>query len=137
MSNVMQLSLFSGQNLNIVSEMKRQIRMAIARTGDSRDNVVDRMNELAGRDGIPKTTTKAVLDSWCKDSEPQRMPSLTGLVLLCQACDTVEPIKVLVRPLGGDVIGPDEKRVLLWGQAELQKKKASKRARIALESLEV
>lgn len=137
MPKVMQLSLFSGQNLNIVTDVKRQIRMAIARFGDSRDILADRMNELAARDGIPRAVTKAKIEGWCKDSEPGRLPSLVDLALLCQTCDTVEPLRALALPLGADVIGPEEKKVLSYGQAEIAKKRATRKARLALEILEV
>ncbi len=131
-----QLDLFGEQNLNIVAEVKRQIRIALGKTVLSRDQVVDRMNGLAARDGLKKTVTKAALDSWCKDSDPGRMPGLGGLILLCRVLGTVEPIRALARPLGCEIVGVEDRKVLVWGKAEIEKRKAIKKARLALESLE-
>ena len=131
-----QLDLFEEQNLNIVSEVKRQIRLALAKTRLSRDQVVDRMNALAARDGLRESVSKATLDGWCKDSDPSRMPSIARLVLFCHVLGTVDPIRAIARPLGADVVGPEERKVLSWGKAELAKKRAAKKARLALEALE-
>jgi hypothetical protein len=131
-----QLSLFGDQNLNIVAEVKRQIRMALAKTTMSRDQIVDQMNALAARDGLRETMTKATLDGWCKDSDASRMPSIVRLVLFCHVLGTIEPFRAVTRPLGCDVVGPEEKAVLRWGKAELEKRRAAKRARLALENLE-
>ena len=131
-----QLDLFLEQNLNIVPEVKRQIRMALSGSALSRDQIVDQMNALAARDGLKRTVTRAALDSWCKDSDPGRMPGLAGLALFCRVLGTTGPISALARPLGCEIIGPEERKILAWGKAELEKRKAIKKARLAMEVLE-
>jgi hypothetical protein len=131
-----QLDLFGEQNLNIVAEVKRQIRLALGKTTLSRDEVVDRMNALASRDGLKDTVSKATLDGWCKDSDTSRIPSLARLVLFCHVLGTADPIRAVARPLGTEVVGPEERKILAWGKAELARRRAAKKARLALEVLE-
>jgi len=131
-----QMDLFIEQNLNIVADVKREIRIALSKTHLSRDEVVDEMNTLAVRDGLKGTVTKAAIDGWCKDSDESRLPSLPRLVLFCRVLTTAAPIQAMVRPLGCEAIGPKEKKVLAWGQAELEKRRAIKKARLAMEVLE-
>jgi len=136
MYDASQLDLFIEQNLNIVADVKREIRIALSKTHLSRDQVVDEMNRLAVRDGLKGTVTKVTLDGWCKDSDETRLPSLTRLVLFCRVMKSPAPVHAMVKPLGCEVIGPVEKKVLVWGQAEVVRKRAAKKARLALEVLE-
>lgn len=132
-----QLDLFHSPSLDTTHEIKRQIRLALANSTLSRDQVVDRMNEIAVREGMRHTTSKASLDNWVKDSDPERLPALPWVTILCEVLETVAPIAALAGPLGGRVIGPEEAGLLTWAQAELEKRRATKKARLALEGLEV
>lgn len=131
-----QLPLFDAVSLNATYEIKRQIRLALSNSVFSRDQVVDRMNELGSHEGFSRTTTKAVLDTWTKDSEPGRLPTITALTILCRVLGTVAPFEAALRPLGCAVLDPNDRQVLQWAKAELEKKKATKRARVALEAIE-
>jgi hypothetical protein len=135
MSNPEQLPLFGGQNLNIVYEVKRQIRIALSRTKLSRDEVVDRVAELARRDGAPVSITKPVLDSWCKESDPGRMPSIAAITILCHVLGTVEPLRAMASALGAAVINSDDLRILNFGRAEIARRRAQKSARKAADEL--
>ena len=131
-----QLDLFSNQSLNPTYEIKRQIRLALAGCNLSRDEIVDRMNEIAVQEGMRKTISKATLDNWTKDSDPDRLPSLPWLTIFCRAAGTVAPIEAMLRPLGCGVLNNDDHNLLAWAKAEMEKRKAAKRARLALEAIE-
>jgi hypothetical protein len=131
-----QLQLFQGRSINPTAEIKRQIRLAMSGSRMSRDEIVDEMNRIAGQDGIKGSVSKATLDSWCKD-DPSRLPSLPWLVVFCSVLRTAAPVGAMVEPLGYGVIGPEDVAVLKWAREELARRKATKRARLALESLEV
>ncbi|MBN2060736.1 MAG: hypothetical protein JW882_10010 [Deltaproteobacteria bacterium] len=131
-----QLELFTSQSLNPTYELKRRIRLEMSKSAMSRDQVVDKMNDLASREGIQGRISKATLDGWCKDSDPSRIPSPVQLVLFCVVMDSNDPMKVLVNPLGSELIGPEDAKLLAWARAEQAKRKAVKRARIALEMIE-
>lgn len=136
MSKTHQLDLFTSQSFNVTYEVKRQIRSVLSNTSLSRDQVVDRMNGIATAEGMRAGISKAVIDSWCKDSDPSRLPSLPWLVIFCRVMDTVAPIASMLRPLGSGVINGEDMRYLAWARAEVAKKKAFKTARLALEAID-
>ena len=131
-----QLKLFSRQNLNPTFEIKRILRLVLSASNLSRDQVVDRMNDLSSREGIKGSISKATLDSWTKDSDPARLPSITQLILFCSIMETTEPMRPIIATLGGELLGPEDLKVFKYGKAEIEKKKAMKRARRALEEIE-
>jgi len=130
-----QLDLFQSQTLNPTYEIKRQIRLLIAKSNMSRDEIVVRMNKIAVREGMRSTITKATIDSWTKDSDPGRLPSPAWLTIFCYVMGSLGPISVMASPLGCAVIDNEDQKLLAWAKAELEKKRASKRARLALESI--
>ncbi|MBW1666749.1 MAG: hypothetical protein JRJ66_01620 [Deltaproteobacteria bacterium] len=130
-----QLALFRGQSINPTHEIKRQIRIALSSTRFSRDEVVDQINRIAAQEGIKRSISKATLDSWCKDSDHGRMPSPAWMTILCQVLGTTAPIEAMLRPLGCAVLDEKGMRVMVWAEAELEKRQAAKRARLALEVL--
>lgn len=133
-----QMALFSDRNLNIVYEIKRQIRLALSSSRLSRDEVADEMNRLASRDNVnTRTMNRETLDGWCKDSELSRIPSLPSLVLFCAVLNTVGPIRAMLQALGADAISGDDAALLSWARAERERRRATKRARIAMESLDL
>jgi len=136
MSNTSQLRLFESTSLNPTYEIKRQIRLALSGSNLSREQVVDEMNKIAVSEGMRKTVSKAILDGWTKDSDPDRLPSLPWLTIFCRVMDVTGPLNAMARPLGFAVIGPEDAKILAWGQAELAKRRAAKRARMALDKVE-
>lgn len=131
-----QLKLFGTQRFNPVYEIKRQIRIILSTSSLSRDQISDRMNDLSAKESMPgQKISKDKLDSWCRDSDPSRLPSLVELVLFCAVTGNNSPLNALADFLGCDLVGPEEKRVLAWGKAEIEKRKATKRARLAFEEV--
>jgi hypothetical protein len=132
-----QMQLFRSRPLNPTYEIKRQIRIGLGETSLSRDQVVDEMNALAAREGMRETISKTTFDNWTKDSAPDRLPSPKWLPILCSVLDYNGPIEAMLLPLGAGVIGPKEMKVLQWANAELERKRAAKKARAAMQILEV
>jgi len=131
-----QLDLFKNLSLNPTYEIKRQIRLALAGSYLSRNEIADRMNEISAAEGMRKSITKAQIDNWAKDSDPDRLPSLPWLTIFCVVMNTAAPITAMIRPLGAEIISGEDALVLKWGRAEIAKKDAMKRARLALEAIE-
>lgn len=136
MNTAHQLDLFKHHSLNPTYEIKRQIRMALADSSLSRDEIVDLMNEISTREGMRKSVSKAILDNWCKDSDVDRLPSPAWITIFCHVTGSTAPIGAMVLPLGAQVIIEDDVMVLKWANAELDKKRAVKKARLALEAIE-
>ena len=131
-----QLELFHTSSLNSTYEIKRQIRLAINNCGMSRDEIIDRMNKIAATEGMRRTVSKAALDNWVKDSDPFRMPTVPWLTIFCHVVGSTGPFDAAVNPLGNQVINYDDVKKLEWAQAEISKRRATKKARLALEAIE-
>ena len=134
---VTQMSLFQSGSLNPTYEIKRQLRVALSGSTPSRKEIVDEINKIAIQEGMRKQISKETLDNWTKDSDPDRLPSLPWLTILCKVLDTVSPIAAIIQPLGGKVIGPKEAKLLIWAEAKMEKKHATKKERLAEQALEV
>lgn len=133
-----QLQLFPAKNLNILYETKRQIRLALSGSRLSRDEVADAMNALAARDNAHVVRiTGATIDGWCKDSDITRVPNIEALVLFCAVLQSLDPIRPMLQVLGADAIGAEDAALLAWARAERERRRATKRARIAMESLDL
>ncbi len=131
-----QMDLFSeSRSLDATHEIKRQIRLALAASHLSREQIVDKYNDLAALEGTSRVS-KSTLDSWTKDSDPGRMPSLLNMNYLSEVLDTLAPYIAAIRPLGAKVIGPDDIRLLKWAKAEQAKRSAAKKAKLALMEIE-
>ena len=131
-----QLELFHSNSLDPTYEIKRSLRLALSKTSLSRDQVVDEMNKIAVREGMRKKVSKASLDNWTKDSDPDRLPSLPWLTIFCRVVDDVSAITCLLKPLNCNVVNEKGKKLLHWAEAEMAKRKAAKRAKYALSALQ-
>ena len=124
------------QSLNVTYGVKRALRLALANSRLSRDQVVDRMNELAVREGLRATVSKASLDNWVKDSDPNRLPSLVWTVIFCESVGDCGVIDILAKPFDLKVVNESEQRLLAWAKADLQRRKATRRAERAFAEIE-
>lgn len=135
-----QLNIFNHSGLHtVVRDVKDSLHAEVKASGRSREQVLDLVNELAKRHGIALNgkagMSKDLLDKWLNADDDSRVPGLKGLLLLCAALDSVEPIAALVQPLGGRVIGPDEVKLLEWAKAYHKTKELRKRMRKLEEDL--
>ena len=121
--------------LDPTQAVKRALKAALGRSNLSRDQVADRVNELAEAEGLGRRITKPILDSWVKPGS-ERLPGPAWLVILCHVLDDFTPIKALAECAGLQVIGPKDQTLLAWAKAEETKRRADRRARAALLSLE-
>jgi hypothetical protein len=122
--------------LNPTHEIKRAIRHALSNSHLSRDQIVDLMNAAANREGLRKTISKPVLDSWTKESGEDRLPSLPWLTIFCAVVGDPSPIAAMLRPLGFGVVDDRGRALLAWAEAEVAKRKATRRAKHALAVIE-
>lgn len=131
-----QMNLFDQKTLNCTYEIKRRMRILIAKSHLSRDEIADQMSEAAAQEGMKISVSRGTIDNWVKDSDPGRLPSPACLTIFCHVMGSNWPIEAMLEPLGAGAISGDDCKVLAWGKAELERRAAGKRARLALESLE-
>lgn len=135
-----QLNIFSNSGLHtIVRDVKESLNHAVKHSGKSREQILDRTNELARRHGLSVSTrtgvSKDLLDKWLNVEDDCRVPGIKSLSLLCAALGSIEPLTVIVDALGGMVIDGDDAKLLEWARAYQKTKELKKKMRKIEEEL--
>lgn len=136
-----QLSLFGVKSLNPVAELKREMALAARRCGMTRPQIVDRMNVLIGierlrtrgKDGL---VTEAMLDKWLAADSLDSVTPIKLMPIFCRVTGSLTPLATLARPLGAEVIGPEDIILLEMARAQVAKKKAARKERRKMEQYE-
>lgn len=130
---VTQLGLFSSApTLNVLRDLKTAMATAADATGLSREELCDRINQIADRYGVRlvkgtgPNLTLATLEKWLNPEDKERVIPTKALSVFCAAVDSLEPFRVMITPLGGRVI--DEKQAKLLRLAELDQEVKRKQA---------
>ena len=131
----MQLSLFDVPTLNVTRQIKEVMNAAAKDCGLSREQVVDRMNELGDRYGVSlisgngKGLTLDTFEKWINSSEMGRQMPIKALPVFCAVVGDASALDVLARPLGYRVIDRDDQMLLKWAKANLSARDARKTMR--------
>lgn len=136
---VKQLDLFRQPSFNVGREMKECLALAVAGSGMSREEFLDRLNQLADRFGVRlmkgpgSGLTMATFEKWLNPADKERIPPFTALPLICQIGGTIAPLQVLAGPVGAKVIDEQDAVLLRWAR-EYQKVKQARQVMKRLES---
>lgn len=129
-----QLSLFDQPTIGgIVREVKNAMNDAVKESSLSRDQVRDRMNDLAKRHrvnlngGNAKELSKDVFEKWLNVEDEVRVPSIKALAIFCAALRTTVPLAAMVRPLGFMVIDGNDIKLLELARYQQKMKAARKK----------
>ena len=128
-----QLGLFStAPTLNVLRDLKTSMANAAKATGLSREELCDRINQMADRYGVRlvkgtgPNLTLDTLEKWLNPEDKERVIPAKGLPVFCAAVNSIEPMQVMIAPLGWRVI--DEKQSKLLALAELDRDVKKKKA---------
>lgn len=120
---VTQLGLFShGPTLNVLRDLKTAMAKAADATGLSRGELCDRINQLADRYGVRlvkgtgPNLTLATLEKWLNPEDKERVIPAKALTVFCAAVESIEPMQVLVHPVGWRVIDEKQAKLLAWAE---------------------
>ena len=119
---VKQLSLFSQPSLNVGKNFKEQLARSAKESRYSREELLDRINDLADRYGVRlvkgngRGLTIATLEKWLNPEALDYMPSINSLVIICAALGDLEPMQEMLAPLGGILIDENDMKLLLWAK---------------------
>ena len=135
-----QLNIFSHTGLHtVVRDVKEALNLVVKASGKSRDQVLDRMNELAKRHNMVVNgkagVSKDLFEKWLNAEDDSRVPGIKSLVLLCASLETIAPVASMVEPLGGRVIGAEDVKLLEWAKTYHKTKELRKRMRKLEEEL--
>ena len=124
-----QQSIFEVLTFNIAGPLKRAMVEAEKACGLSREQIVDRMNELAeqygvnlikGRGGLSVDT----LEKWLNPRDRSRVINVKALPVFCRVVGSKAPIAELIKPLGGQLIDEKDARLLAWARQYRRAKEA-------------
>jgi hypothetical protein len=133
-----QLPLF-GPSYNVTPRLKAAMREALRQSPLSREQIVDKMKVLASHEGLNggrgSTITVANLDAWVSETKPNLI-SVNLLPLFCHVTNDTGPMRVLMAPLGGEIVDQKDKQLLEWARIEMQAKALAKRRKKVLSEIE-
>lgn len=128
-----QLGLFdTAPTLNILRDLKTAMAKAADATGLSREELCDRINQLADRYGVRlvkgtgPNLTMATFEKWLNPEDKERVIPAKALSVFCAAVNSIEPMQVMVAPMGWRII--DDKQAKLLRLAELDQEVKRKQA---------
>ena len=132
---VTQLGLFTQPSLNVLRDLKLAMAKAADASGLSREELCDRINLLADRYGVRMVKgtgpnlTMATFEKWLNPEDKERVIPVKALSVFCAAAGSIEPMQVLVAPLGWRVIDDKQAKLLHWAELDqdVKKKKAKMR----------
>jgi hypothetical protein len=119
-----QLSLFERPTLNIAKPVKEAMSSDVLKSGLSREQVVDRMNELAASYGVDlsngnsRKLTLEIFEKWISPNNTARQMPLKAVSIFCAAVGGCAVLDVIARPIGSRVIGDQEQKLLSWAKAK-------------------
>jgi hypothetical protein len=130
-----QLSLFGGPDLNPERAVKAAMHRAAKASPLSREQIRDRMEELAREAGVKlcggnsRQLSVETLEKWLNPQDTGHLPSLRALVVFCKAVQASGPLAALAAPLGLAVIDKEQQRLLRAAEidAEIARLKREKR----------
>lgn len=138
---VKQLSLFNQPSLNINKALKEQMATSARESQWSREQILDRMNDLAGRYGVRLLKgngaglTMTTLEKWLNVEAMEHIPSINSMVIFCAAVDDSKAMQVLIQPLGAELIADPETKLLLWAKEYQRARKARQKMKRLEEDL--
>lgn len=127
-----QLDLF-GPALDTTRAVKASMFRAARASGMSREQIVDRMNEVAGRHGIrlnqgnAQRLTVETLEKWLAVNDDRRIP-YHALPVFCRVVGSAEPIAAMLAPLGGLAVMGEEVTLLEWARAHREQERLQRAA---------
>ncbi|MBW1778801.1 MAG: hypothetical protein JRJ54_14630 [Deltaproteobacteria bacterium] len=136
-----QLNLFDAPTLNIT--LKETLNAVAKKSRYSREQILDRMNDLAARYGITLVKGNAsrlnldTFEKWLNPQDATRQMPLKALPVFCAAVGDASALSILAEPLGFKVIGPEEQQLLKWAQANISARRARKTMRRIEEDLDL
>lgn len=120
-----QLDLFNRPTLNVAKAFKQALADDVRHSKLSREQIIDRMNDLAERNGVclahgnSKTLTMETFEKWLNPADLTRLMPVKALPIFCAATGQCSAFSAVTQPLGLRVIGAREQKMLAWAEAKM------------------
>jgi hypothetical protein len=134
-----QLSLFDDHSADLamlMARVKSAMNQSAMRCGASRDEIADRMNEIAKSAGVSlsrgnaKSVTLATLEKWLNPANAEHVPSILAVNVFCLATKSTAPLMVMLGLHGCGVMTPEDKKLRDYAKAILAEREARKRKKM-------
>lgn len=131
-----QLSLFdklltlAGVLPLVKAEMRR---ILVHEDVENRKVFIDKINAISARSQVPltggntKVLSKDSLDKIISPSDTSHPPSILFILAFCQAANDYEPLRIIARAVGFELMSEEDKKLRDYGKAILEEKSARKR----------
>ena len=135
MPQPIQLNIFDQPTLNTSKSIKDAMNYDVRESNLSREQIVDRMNQLAERHGVclthgnSKRLTMEIFEKWINPTEITRQIPLKALPIFCAAVGRYSAIGELAKPLGLQVISHRDQKLLSWAEAKMAIKRHGQKIR--------
>ena len=122
-----QLSLFDIPTFNITRDVKAAAHAAAKASRWSREEITDKMNDLASRYGVNLVKgngklTVETLEKWLSVNDKTRVMPIAALPVFCAVVEDWSALAVMAKPLGLELIGHEDQKLLKWARIKLRHK---------------
>ena len=120
-----QLTLFENHIPDMEPLLKAAMNQVAKRCGLSREQIVDRMNEIAARGGFrlnrnARALSLDVLEKWLNPFERDYVPGHNALQAVVYATGDTEVLRVVASVQGLDLVGGEDLKILQAAKIERQ-----------------
>ena len=127
----------------VLAAVRAAMNTAAGASEEGRKLLVDSLNAVAGNANVrltagnTKSISKDTLDKWLSPSDRDHPPSILAVLAFCMATKDQGAFRAMLRPLGLDVMTPEDRRLRDYGRACIESKaKAKTKRRLEDEILE-
>lgn len=130
-----------GHLAGLVPAMRAAMNRAAGADEAGRKLLVDKINAIAASAGVRLTAgnTKAIskdtLDKWLAPGDREHTPSILAVAVFCAATGSHEPLRMLARSLGLDVMNEEDRKLKDYGRACMNERAARKRKKLLEEGI--
>lgn len=131
-----QLFLFddpSAELTMLMVKIKSAMNRSAAQCGLSREQIVDRMNNIATKSGVSltrgnaKKIKTATLEKWLNPANMDHQPSLVAVNVFCMAVKSAAPLAAMLELHGCGVMTPEDRKLRDYAEAIIAEREARKR----------
>lgn len=131
MTQPTQLSLFSMATFNTMKPQKEAMHEAAKNCGLSREEIVDKMNNLADQFGVNLVKGNGKLslptfEKWINPEDKSREMPMRAVSIFCAVVKDYSAISILTEPLGIELAGPEKQKLLRFSEGYLMRREANK-----------
>lgn len=126
----------------VLPGVKATMRRIVGEDGECRKRFVDKLNAVASQEQVPltggnvKVVSLDMLNKILSPSDTSHPPSLLFTIAFCKAAKNYEPLRVMARSVGFDLMNEEERLVCELHRADKEEKAAKRKKRTLMKLLE-